>query len=209
MLVGEILEYVRNKEELPSRSQEWIDVRKAIEPLSKALAEESPHLNLEFESNIPGQIPLIYADRIAFVRVAKNIIGNAQRYANSRLIVRAYQVPMEATDRHQASLSTPQSQTCVEFEDDGLGIPEDKWRDVIEPFVRISDPNSGVPGISSHGHSRNHSGHKNHTGIGLGLAIVNRILQQHGGSIQIGRGTSGGCIVRTYWLNPASQPPMV
>jgi signal transduction histidine kinase len=145
-------------------------VRKAIEPLSKALAEESPHLNLEFESNIPGQVPLIYADRIAFVRVAKNIIGNAQRYANSRLIVRAYQVPMEATDRHQASLSTPQSQTCVEFEDDGLGIPEDKWRDVIEPFVRISDPNSGVPGISSHGHSRNHSGHKNHTGIGLGPA---------------------------------------
>jgi two-component system sensor histidine kinase RstB len=209
MLVGEILEYVRNKEELPSRSQEWIDVRKAIEPLSKALAEESPHLNLEFESNIPRQIPLIYADRIAFVRVAKNIIGNAQRYAKSRLIVRAYQVPMETPHHHQANLSSPQSQTCVEFEDDGLGIPEDKWRDVIEPFVRISDPNSGVPGIPSHGHSRNHSGHKNHIGIGLGLTIVNRILKQHGGSIQIGRGKLGGCIVRTYWPNPASQPPMV
>ncbi|MFM7516130.1 MAG: hypothetical protein ACKO3V_04250 [Pirellula sp.] len=43
MLVNEILEYVRNKEELPTRSQEWIDVRKAIEPVSKALAEETQY----------------------------------------------------------------------------------------------------------------------------------------------------------------------
>ena len=38
-IVSEILEYVQNKEELELRSQEWVDVRRTIEPLSLALAE--------------------------------------------------------------------------------------------------------------------------------------------------------------------------
>ncbi|MFM8396183.1 MAG: sensor histidine kinase, partial [Pirellula sp.] len=209
MLVNEILEYVRNKEELPTRSQEWIDVRKAIEPVSNALAEETPHLSIEFESNLPGQqMPLIYADRNAFLRVAKNVLGNAQRYAKSRLVVRVYQVTSETTSNHQADPNRSKSRTCVEFEDDGPGIPEEKWTDIIEPFVRISDPSSWIPSNTNQAQTMNLSP-RNHAGIGLGLAIVSRILQQHGGSIQIGRGKLGGCVVRTYWPNPASQPPMV
>lgn len=186
MLVNEILEYIRNKEELPTRSQEWIEVRKAIEPISKVLAEETPQLSIEFESNLPGQqTPLIYADRIAFLRVAKNVLGNAQRYAKSRLVVRVYQVKSETTNNHQAVPSRSKSQTCVEFEDDGPGIPEDKWTEVIEPFVRISDPSSWVPSNTKQAPSTNLS-HRSHAGIGLGLSIVSRILNQHGGSIQIG-----------------------
>ncbi|MCE2813957.1 MAG: ATP-binding protein [Planctomycetaceae bacterium] len=209
MLVNEILEYIRNREELPSRSQEWIDVRKAIEPISKALAEETPQLSIEFESNLPGQqTPLIYADRIAFLRVAKNLLGNAQRYAKSRLVVRVYQVKSETTNNYQADPSRSKPQTCVEFEDDGPGIPEDKWTEVIEPFVRISDPSSWIPSNTKEAPWTNLS-HRSHAGIGLGLAIVSRILNQHGGSIQIGRGKLGGCVVRTYWPNLASQPPMV
>jgi len=209
MLVNEILEYVRNKEEFPTRSQEWIDVRKAIEPFSKALAEETPQLSIEFESNLPGQqMPLIYLDRIAFLRVAKNVLGNAQRYAKSKLVVRVYQVTSETTNNHQADPNRSKFQTCLEFEDDGPGIPEDKWTEVIEPFVRISDPSSWVPSNTKQAPSTNLS-HRSHAGIGLGLAIVSRILNQHGGSIQIGRGKLGGCVVRTYWPNPASQPPMV
>ncbi|MFN5229614.1 MAG: ATP-binding protein, partial [Planctomycetota bacterium] len=38
-----------------------------------------------------------------------------------------------------------------------------------------------------------------HSGLGLGLAIVNRILQQHGGSVQIDSGPLGGCLVNTRW----------
>jgi two-component system sensor histidine kinase RstB len=209
MLVNEILDFVRNKEELPSRSQEWIDVRKAIEPVSKVLVEETPQLCIEFESILPGQqVPLIYADHIAFLRVAKNVLGNAQRYAKSKLVVRVYQVASETLHNHQADSSRSKSQTCVEFEDDGPGIPEDRWIEVIEPFVRISDPDSWIPSKTNPPPAKNLK-HKNHAGIGLGLAIVSRILKQHGGSIQIGRGKLGGCVVRTYWPNPASQPPMI
>lgn len=209
LLVAEILDYIKNKECTPTRSQEWIDVRKAVEPIFKAIHEETPGLAVDCVSGSPGQTPLIYSDRIAFLRVAKNIVGNAQRYAKSQIVIRVLATQEESPSKNSGTQNFGKSYTCVEFEDDGPGIPEDKWLEVIEPFVRLpstgpaaSEP-SPIPG------ARNRILYKNHTGIGLGLAIVNRILKQHGGRIEIGRGTLGGCLVRTYWPNPTSQPPMI
>ncbi|MFK7857374.1 MAG: ATP-binding protein [Granulosicoccus sp.] len=51
--------------------------------------------------------------------------------------------------------------------DDGPGIPESQHRNVLMPFTRGDNNSTGK-------------------GHGLGLAIVNRIAQQHGGSVEIG-----------------------
>lgn len=196
-IVSEILEYVQNKEELDLRSQEWVDVRRTIEPLSLALTEETPHLKLEFLPSDPDQSPMIFADRIAFVRVAKNLIGNAQRYAKSTLRIRAYDTP------HPSDPS--KTRTCVEFDDDGPGIPESKWQEVLEPFVRLSETGQSrsLPGQLDR--SSNQSTPINYAGIGLGLAIVNRILKQHNGSLEIAQSPLGGCSVRTFWPCPKDR----
>ena len=209
LVVSEILDYVRNNEEFVVRSQDWIDVPKAIEPVLKVIAEETPSLTIERVPCQVGQSPLVYADRISFLRVAKNIAGNAQRYARTRLIIRVYQVtPPRALEPDGKSLPM-QSMTCVEFEDDGPGIPQDKWHEVTEPFVRISETGQSGATAMAAAEPRRPSSPKNYSGIGLGLAIVSRILKQHGGSMQIARGELGGCLVRTFWPNPSSQVPMI
>jgi two-component system sensor histidine kinase RstB len=76
---------------------------------------------------------------------------------------------------------------CIDVEDDGPGIPGDFRSEVMKPFVRID------PGSQDKEHASSHSG------LGLGLAIVQRILQQHGGSVEIDRGALGGCLVKTRW----------
>jgi two-component system sensor histidine kinase RstB len=68
----------------------------------------------------------------------------------------------------------------VDVDDDGKGIPESERDRVLEPFQRLDD------GTNGHG-------------VGLGLALVKRIVTQHGGSIEVLTSPLGGCRLRTTW----------
>ncbi len=67
----------------------------------------------------------------------------------------------------------------IYIEDDGPGIPEDQYKNVFKPFFRLDK-------------SRN----LNKSGVGLGLAIVEDIINSHGGSILLGRSKYEGLQVK-------------
>ena len=80
--------------------------------------------------------------------------------------------------------------TTVDVDDDGSGIPEADRGRIFEPFVRLDD--------RAHGNGR---------GVGLGLALVRRIVTQHGGSVEVSTSPLGGCRVRTTWPAAPVQEP--
>ena len=67
----------------------------------------------------------------------------------------------------------------INIEDDGQGIPEDQYKNVFKPFFRLDK-------------SRN----LNQSGVGLGLAIVEDIVNSHGGNIQLGKSKYNGLQVK-------------
>ncbi len=71
------------------------------------------------------------------------------------------------------------NRVTIIFDDDGPGIPEDQYRNVFRPFFRLDK-------------SRN----LNKSGVGLGLAIVEDIINSHGGSTQLGKSKNGGLQVK-------------
>ena len=73
----------------------------------------------------------------------------------------------------------------VDVDDDGAGIAEADRERVFEPFVRLDDA-------------------PQRPGVGLGLALVKRIVTQHGGSVEVLGSPLGGCRIRTTW--PRSVP---
>lgn len=81
--------------------------------------------------------------------------------------------------RVQVEAETTAEHVVIDINDDGPGIPEADRGRVFDPFVRLSQ-SSG-------------------TGVGLGLAIVRRIANRHGGTIEIAESPLGGCRVRTKW----------
>ena len=69
--------------------------------------------------------------------------------------------------------------TTILFEDDGPGIPEDQYKNVFKPFFRLDKSRS-----------------LNKSGVGLGLAIVEDVINSHGGSIQLGKSKKNVLLVK-------------
>ena len=67
----------------------------------------------------------------------------------------------------------------VIIDDDGPGIPEDQYKNVFKPFFRLDKSRS-----------------LNQSGVGLGLAIVEDIINSHGGNIQLNKSKYNGLQVK-------------
>ncbi len=65
------------------------------------------------------------------------------------------------------------------IDDNGPGIPVEHYRNVFKPFFRLDQSRS-----------------LNKSGVGLGLAIVEDIINSHGGNIQLSTSTMGGLQVK-------------
>lgn len=74
------------------------------------------------------------------------------------------------------------SVAVVEVRDDGPGIPVDARARALEPFARLDASRSRKTG-----------------GMGLGLAIVRRIVEGHGGTIALTEAPEGGLCCRVRW----------
>ena len=67
----------------------------------------------------------------------------------------------------------------IVIEDDGPGIPENQYKNVFKPFFRLDKSRS-----------------LNQSGVGLGLAIVEDIINSHGGNIQLSKSKFNGLLVK-------------
>ena len=71
------------------------------------------------------------------------------------------------------------NRALITIEDDGPGIPEDQYKNVFKPFFRLDKSRS-----------------LNKAGVGLGLAIVEDIINSHGGNIQLSKSEHNGLQVK-------------
>ena len=97
-------------------------------------------------------------------RVVDNLVQNAIRYAKNTIKVT---LSKEFTEDNKDFL--------IIIEDDGKGIPKDKQNKIFDAFTRIDESRNRASG-----------------GFGLGLAIANRIIINHQGTIKLHTSNLGG-----------------
>jgi len=100
---------------------------------------------------------------IALKRSLENIINNGLTYGKKVYV----------------SLQKSSTRALITFEDDGPGIPEDQYKNVFKPFLRLDKSRS-----------------LNKSGVGLGLAIVEDVINSHGGSVQLAKSKFNGLQVK-------------
>lgn len=81
-----------------------------------------PSSTLQFDAAIPSELGELRGDARLLARAINNLLGNAAKYAHSR-------VALHATRGEQLS---------IVIEDDGPGIPQEARAQVFEPFYRLS-----------------------------------------------------------------------
>lgn len=98
---------------------------------------------------------------MAFERCLTNLVNNACKYAD-HVWIAARRV--EGGEKIE-----------ITVDDNGPGIPEDKYEDVFKPFYRVDSSRNAATG-----------------GVGLGMPIAMDIVHSHGGKIWLEKSREGG-----------------
>jgi two-component system, OmpR family, osmolarity sensor histidine kinase EnvZ len=109
--------------------------------------------------------PLVTARPDAMKRAIGNLVMNASRFGKT--------VTVEGRNE--------KGQLIIVVDDDGPGVPADKYEEVFRPFLRLDQ-------------ARN----LDHPGSGLGLTIARDIARGHGGDVTLSKSPLGGLRARLY-----------
>ncbi len=128
---------------------------------------------------LPGESLHVRADVTRLTQVVTNLLNNASKYTDEGGHIGL------AVERHGA-------EALIRVRDTGIGIAADLLPRLFEPFVQGA-----------------HSGECGQAGLGLGLAVVRKLVEMHGGSVQAGSegpGRGSEFVVRWPLLTPEQCP---
>ena len=171
-----------------------IEQKNISEKMSKDIDEMESMLNdyLQFAKTQTHEDTTIINLSSLFKRIEKNlnnknlilinleeVLLKGRLSALTRCFENIIQNGLTYGEKVYLSLQKGSNRIIVSIEDDGPGIPGDQYKNVFKPFFRLDK-------------SRN----LNKSGVGLGLAIVEDIINSHGGTIQLGKSKYKGLQVK-------------
>ncbi|MBA3889698.1 MAG: GAF domain-containing protein [Gemmatimonadaceae bacterium] len=142
-----------------------VELAMVIRELEPMIGPQLTAKSLTYNAEIsPGQVAL--ADREKLVQVLLNLVSNAAKFTAA-----GGTVVVDCVDR--ADGTGDPGVVFVRVSDSGVGIPDDKWESIFEPFVQVDASPAGRLG-----------------GTGLGLAISRDLVRGMGGDLRV-RSTLG------------------
>ncbi len=153
---------------------------------------ETPDLKWQEQSITPWMEKIVEAALTGFADIAveyrltptdrQRIVRFEPRFMARALTNLARNAAKYASGRLRIGFERGDQGCLIHVDDDGPGIPEADRERIFKPFVRLDSSRS-----------RDTGGH------GLGLAIVQRVMAWHGGSITIGTSQLGGARFTLCW----------
>ena len=133
-----------------------IDLNKVIQNVVKSNQDIAADKKHKLSTDLQKDLPPVGGVERLLYEVVANLVTNAIKYTpdRGRIIVRSF--------------TKDECTICVEVEDNGIGISNENQKKLFKEFARIKD--NDVSG-------------KKVPGIGLGLSIVKRIVEMHGGKV--------------------------
>jgi PAS domain S-box-containing protein len=153
---------------------ETVNIPGVIEEVQRVLSPLSAEKNIIIESNIEQDLKNVIADRVKLKQILYNILNNAIKFSSENGKINIH-----------AELK--EDMVEISIKDEGIGIQEADYERVFQPFVQIDGSIS-----------------RKHGGVGLGLALVKRFVELHGGRVWVKANPEKGSIF-TFRIPKNSQ----
>lgn len=149
--------------------REELDINCPIHDSLMLLNEQLRVHNIKLHTSYAQGLPKIHGDRNQLQQAFLNFITNARDAIDN------LKSPRGGTIYVSSALAPDGTSVVVTFEDTGCGIPQENLKNIFNPFYTTKSPDGG---------------------IGLGLAIVYRIIENHEGRIEVESAQGKGTVFR-------------
>jgi len=148
-----IIKHLRTFCRTGSAERSAVDVHTTLHDCLLLIGEQLRTHNIEIEFDLCPESPTVLGDANELEQVFLNLISNArdalEGQPNSKISIRSY-----LRDRA----------ICLEFRDNGPGVPMGAERQIFDPFFTTKEPGKGT---------------------GLGLSISHTIIDKHNGKLRL------------------------
>ena len=154
--VNEILDLAKLETKSVTLDLADVSVADAAHGVVNELAPLARQAGLKLHVDIAADVPLVRADAVRLRDVLRNLVANAIKYTPG-----GGEVAIAARTRSKRQVE-------IAVTDTGIGIPADAQAHLFEPFYQ-------VPGEA----------HERQQSTGLGLALADRLVAAHGGTLRV------------------------
>jgi signal transduction histidine kinase len=163
-IITDILDLAKADADRLLLTEEQVEIAEVVELGSKIIEDMARRAQIEFVSEIKKPLPAMIGDPAKLTQILVNLLSNAVKFTAPGGTVRL-------------TIEQPLSQGITfRVEDTGIGMSPDQIPIALAPFGQVGNSLT-----------------RQHDGVGLGLPLTKRLVELHGGTIEIdsepGKGT--------------------
>lgn len=165
-----------------------VDVHRLCSECLKMMQPRAEKKRLAMSLELDYRFNQAFLDERRVRQIIINLLSNAVKFTPeagsiklSGFLAYGSQIAQDyRPDCSPVNSSTPY--LCLEVKDSGIGIPENRWHLLFRPFQQVDASLT-----------------RRHEGTGLGLALVKRLAELHGGTVSMSSTVNLGSVFRV-WL---------
>jgi two-component system sensor histidine kinase ArlS len=136
------------------------NLNEVLDAQIKELSQHAKDQKVIIKKDFEEKLIIMKGNSLKLGRAVYNLIENAIKYSSQSKDSKNFVI---VRAKHSKD-----SQIIIEIEDNGVGIPKNKLNEIFERFYRLDNSRSRDSG-----------------GFGLGLSIVKKIVEDHGGTVEV------------------------
>ena len=168
-LINDILDLSRVESGHQRLNEKELNIHELMQEIM-SLVEHYPDANKrDLKLDIAPDVSFVRADDRIIKQIMLNLLSNAIKFTHDGGHIR---IDVQKSDKGELELMV---------QDDGIGIPADKIGTLFTPFTQVENIMTRA-----------------HTGSGLGLSLVKRLVELHGGHVEMTSTEGKGTTVTVY-----------